>query len=363
MRITSGVHCRLLTHYAFIPASLVLFLLPAAGGCHRGIIRARQLPSELAAPVYNSPKKLDLTRLSRSSLSSERLYPGDVVNVTVSTGIEEGDVPAWKVRISDHGAINVPLIGPVRLAGLTLPEAERVIREESIRRGIYVNPNVSVLLEKRRVNRVTVMGAVEEPDTYELPVPDSDLVAALAAAGWLTDNADTIVEIKHPPRPTPSVMQAAHGGRPQPPAQPQTIRLDLAAVAAHGGGDFRLEDGAIVIVKEKPPRTVHVMGLVKTAKQVEIPENEDLYLLDAISQAGGRTLQIADKVKIIRRIEGRAEPVIISASVREAKSNGKENIRLAAGDLVSVEETPLTFTVGTIREFVRVGLTSPFPGL
>jgi hypothetical protein len=35
---------------------------------------------------------------------------------------------------------------------------------------------------------------------------------------------------------------------------------------------------------------------------------------------------------------------------------------LAAGDVVSIEETPLTFTVGTIQSFVRFGFTSAIPG-
>jgi hypothetical protein len=36
---------------------------------------------------------------------------------------------------------------------------------------------------------------------------------------------------------------------------------------------------------------------------------------------------------------------------------------LAPGDVVSVEETPLTFTVGTIQSFVRFGFSSAIPGL
>ena len=348
-----------------LPAAEALLLgvvLLSLTGCHRGVIRANKIPADLAAPIYTSPKQLNLTQLSKSTLSSERLYVGDVVDVSISTGIEQGQAPSWQVRIAENGAVNIPLVGVVQVAGLLMPEAERVVREESIRRGIYVNPNVSVLLKERRANRITVMGAVESPDTYMIPAVNSDLVAALAFAGWLTDDAASIVEIKQPPRANSAVIPASHPGQLPRPLQPQTVRIDLAELSAHGDSDISLEDGAIVIVKEKPPRVVHVMGLVKAPKEIKLPENKDLTLLEALSQAGGRTLQIADKVKVIRRIEGRAKPVIISASVRNAKSDGKENIRLAAGDVISVEDTPLTFAVQTIRDFVGVGLSAPVPG-
>jgi hypothetical protein len=65
---------------------------------------------------------------------------------------------------------------------------------------------------------------------------------------------------------------------------------------------------------------------------------------------------------VIRQIPNRAEPVVIEASIREAKQDGPANIRLAAGDVVSVEETAVTFLVGTVREFVRFGFTSAIPG-
>jgi polysaccharide export outer membrane protein len=84
-------------------------------------------------------------------------------------------------------------------------------------------------------------------------------------------------------------------------------------------------------------------------------------LLDAIALAGGRNLQIADQVHVIRNLEG-AEPIVIEASMRQAKRGGAANLLLAAGDVVSVEETPLTFTVGTIQSFVRFGFTSAIPG-
>ena len=78
--------------------------------------------------------------------------------------------------------------------------------------------------------------------------------------------------------------------------------------------------------------------------------------------AGGLRLEIADKVHIMRTPPNSTESIIIQVSIRDAKRDGASNVRLAAGDIVSVEETPVTFVVGTIRDFVRFGFTSGIPG-
>ena len=142
----------------------------------------------------------------------------------------------------------------------------------------------------------------------------------------------------------------------------RTAQIDLEQSSAIPPQEFHLEDGATVMVMPRPARYVHVIGLVRNADQFEIPEDQELHLLQAIALAGGRTVSIADKVHVIRPVPGQTKPVLIEASIREAKQ-GRANIRLAAGDVVSVEETPATFVVGTIQNFVRLGFTSAIPGI
>jgi polysaccharide export outer membrane protein len=122
-----------------------------------------------------------------------------------------------------------------------------------------------------------------------------------------------------------------------------------------------LEDGAVVAVREKPPRTVHVLGKVQRPGHFELPDDHDLRMLDAVALAGGRTLQLADKIRVVRQVPGRSSPVVVKASVREAKRGGDANLRLAPGDVVSVEETPATFAVETLRDLVRFGFSAAVP--
>jgi polysaccharide export outer membrane protein len=160
----------------------------------------------------------------------------------------------------------------------------------------------------------------------------------------------------------PTTMVSYPPEMPPGPTPPRVVRIDLAQASTTGVADVHLEDGSTVMVMPRPKRYVHVMGLVRKPDQFEIPPEQDLHLLDAIALASGRTLEVADKVRVIRQVPNHSEPVVIEISVREAKLSTAANIRLAPGDVVSVEETPTTFVIGTIRDFVRFGFTAGIPG-
>lgn len=342
-------------------AVCLLLVFVVISGCRSGVYDAGKLPPELSVPPVDSTRKVDLTRLAQSAVQSDLIYPGDVIEVTVATGLEEKSPISWPLRVSEQGDVDIPLIGVVRVAGLLLPDAEQAIRTESIARRVYRDPHVSVLLTSRKTIRVTVVGAVNNPGVKELPAANADLLSALLAAGNLTEKASTIVEIRKVP--DFSTQLAGYGGRRTTLAQDSNVRVDLIAASQGAAPDYRIEDGSVIMVREREPKTIQVIGLVNKPDQFEIEPDQEVRLLDAIALANGRTLQIADKVNVIRQLDTMKEPVVIQASVREAKRGSSANIRLAPGDIVSVEETPLTFTVGTIQSFVRFGFSSAVPGL
>ncbi|MEO8497161.1 MAG: polysaccharide biosynthesis/export family protein [Planctomycetota bacterium] len=357
-------------------AILAIVLVAAATmlGCSRAnLYKASSLPPELMAPRHASLNDIDLSRLARTIGNSQLLYPGDEVEVTIATGLEDKTPPAWKGRVAEDGSIGVPLIGVVQVAGMEVAQAEQLIRAESIRRGRYVSPNVTLALTQRRTNRVAVVGAVEKPNTYELAATSSDLLSAIVQAGGLTKEAGTIIEIRQPPgfAEIPVAEQAngystelasMGGNRRMVRTPPRTVRIDLMQAAQTEFGDYSLADGATVMVMKRPKRFIHVMGLVNKSDQFEISEDiPEPRLLDVLAMAGGQKISIADKVHIIRQLPDRAEPVVIEASIRAAKKDSTSNIRLASGDVVSVEETPATFVVGTVKDFVRFGFSSALP--
>ncbi len=342
---------------------LIAVTCASAAGCTSKVIRANNLPPQYLAPDVTNALSLDLSGLAEIDSSTKLLRPGDVLAYQASTGIELETPAAISLPIADDGTVHVPLVGAVLVAGYDIKQAQQAIRDESIRRQIYVNPNVSVSLKERDTNTVTVMGEVDEPGPYELPVGSSDLLTALVAAGGLTEEADTIVEIRHPAARRSADKRDGSFDDKRPESRSARMqRVDLTQATSQGRkGEYRLDDGAKVMVMKKTLRSVFVMGLVNKPDQYKMPPDQDLRLLEAISMAGGRTISLADKIKVIRNLGNSDQPIVISASFGKAKSDPASNLRLAPGDVISVEETPTTFTVQTIRDFVRFGFSSGIP--
>jgi polysaccharide export outer membrane protein len=338
-----------------------VLLVGACLGCQSGIYKASSLPEQLQAPPLASARQMDLTLLAQARPNLEQIFAGDVLDVSISTGLERAAPNRWMLRVAEDGTVAVPLVGPVQVAGMALPQAELAIREASVGRGLYRNPQVAVHVEERRSIRVSVAGEVTRPGDYDLPVAHADLLAAISAAGGLKSaSAGEIIEISHPVGAFPVHQTGYRDGPPGAPSQ-RRVTVNLQDVANGSRSDFHLENGSVVMVSKKPPRTFSVIGLVRKPGQYEGLNDQDIHLLDAIAMAGGRTIEIADKVRIYRTIEGQEKPVIIDASVRSAKVGGPGNLRLAPGDVVSVEETPVTFVVGALTSFTRVSLGAAVP--
>jgi len=348
-------------------------------GCHHGYYTPSSLPHQFQASASRDPELINWTNISSQAAAENRIDPGDLLEVTILSGIEDGQLPAYPLRVAENGTVNVPLIGPAHVAGLELVQAEQAITQLALRKEIYRNPTVSVQMKERKTNRVTVMGPVKKPGTYALRAANSTLFDAIVAANGLDDNADTVVEVRNPPAyPSGNMLPRTDGpgiagdasndlvGYQQPLAgggRPESVLVNLASTKKDDLTKRPLEDGAVVMVHRQEPKVVHVMGLVNNAGQFEVPGNQDIHLLDAIAMARGRTMQLANKVCVVRNVPGQSDPVIIQLSVKDAKSNTNSNLRLMDGDVVSVEETPLTFTIETLRSFIRFGFSSTLSGI
>ncbi|HYW79053.1 MAG TPA: polysaccharide biosynthesis/export family protein [Thermoguttaceae bacterium] len=358
---------------------LAVLLIGSAGGCAQRGFLAKKLPPQYIAPVRSNIEEIDLSGLANYSVSSETIDLGDVLSVTIVTDYGDQDPMTTPARIRNDGTADIPLIGPVRVAGLELDQAEQAIAAAGIAGGIYKKPHVTVTMERQCVNKITVIGAVEEPGEYEVPRTRSSVLAAIVAAGALSDTASGDVEIRRrrsrsgqpgsPGLNPPRIAGSRDGAQltsyvipePNQTGGPRVVRINLVKAAAEGDGGPYLEDGDVVMVMKKIPKPVYVRGLVRKPGEFELSPNRDLYMLEALALAGGCTMPVADKVVILRRVEGEEEPIVIKTSIREAKADGSANVRLMAGDTVSVEETPATIVMRTITDVLRIGVGSTIP--
>lgn len=88
-------------------------------------------------------------------------------------------------RINSEGSISMPLIGEVALSGLSVRQAEALIRKK-LSDGFLMNPDVTLELMKYRP--FYIMGEVERPGSYDY-VSNLDVLRAIALAGGFTYRA------------------------------------------------------------------------------------------------------------------------------------------------------------------------------
>ena len=205
-------------------------------GCQRGMYNASSLPAELVASPAIDVRALDLSRLASASSNSQLIGPGDTLNMTVVTGAEERQPDGWPLRVNEDGTVQVPLVGSVQLAGLDLQSAQNVVRQTSINRGIYKNPSVSIGVEQRQTNRVTVLGAVAEPGTYDLDSATSNLLAAISSAGGLGEDSSQIIEIRQPKPAGSFITPVSESLSPTPAAEPTPAEQPAGDLASTENG-------------------------------------------------------------------------------------------------------------------------------
>lgn len=104
------------------------------------------------------------------------LKPSDVITVEV---YQEQDLNK-EVRVEGDGTVALALIGKVKVAGMSVAEAQSLITD-LYNRDFLVDPQVSVLVTSFSPKIVHVLGSVNSPGVVQIP-PDRDLTLTEAIA-------------------------------------------------------------------------------------------------------------------------------------------------------------------------------------
>lgn len=196
-----------------------------------------------------------------------RIGPGDTVRIAV---YQSPDL-SLETRVSESGLISYPLIGSVRLGGLTVSQAEAALAD-ALRKGDFIkNPQVTVMVTQVRANQVNVLGQVGKPGRVPLDVAGMRLTDVLALAGGVTTTAgaDTVV-----------VTGQRNG-------QPFRKEVDLPRMFAPGGrgDDIEIQPGDAIWVDRYP--VVYLYGEVQRPGQLRLERG--MTVMQALATAGGLT--------------------------------------------------------------------------
>ena len=176
-------------------------------------------------------------------VAQERVNRGGQGQGAAASGvISRSDTVAVKVfreadldttgEVTRAGTLSIPLLGPVKLAGLTTDQAARVI-EARLKDGYLVRPQVSVSIFKRVVRTATVLGQARQPGVFTLPANRQlTLVEVIGLAGGFT-------EIANPRKVT---LKSAATGRAR--------LVDVRAITQGRAPDIVVSDGDVINIPE-----------------------------------------------------------------------------------------------------------------
>lgn len=216
--------------------------------------------------------------LGHAQSMQEVIGAGDSVRITAFRYPEL----TTETRVTEEGEVRVPLIGAVKLEGLTPDKAAALIAQR-LKSGNYVlNPEISVAVVQPRSRQVSVLGHVTRPGRYTLEGASARLSDVVAMAGGLGPTASDILVVK----------RTRHG-------KTESINVDLGAVirGSAEANDLELAAGDSVFVPKAP--VVYVYGEVTRGGSYRLEPG--MTVMQAISMAGGLTPRGSEKLAKLRR--------------------------------------------------------------
>ena len=119
---------------------------------------------------------------SRDTLSSYKLGSGDLISIRV---LGEEDLRRERIRLSDAGTISFPVLGEIRVRGMTVGSLEAYITK-GLKGRYLLDPQVTVSIDEYR--NFFVNGEVEKPGGYPF-VPGLTVRKAISIAGGYKERA------------------------------------------------------------------------------------------------------------------------------------------------------------------------------
>jgi polysaccharide export outer membrane protein len=258
-------------------------------------------------------------RASTGTAGDYRLGPEDVIDVRVF----ELDQLNRTVRVSGDDHIELPLVGRIRVSGLTTNQVAEEIANR-LRDRYVQNPQVSIFITQFHSQKVSLLGAVATPSSYPLS-GQRRLLQLLAEAGSLSPEAGSTLYVF---RQTPDGRSAR-----------LTVPLSELLLMGDPRWNILLLPGDVVSVPPERAIAVSVLGAVNTPGVHKLPVGDDSTLLKAIALAGGLNERASKKGVQIRRRELDGKETVIKADLGDILSGKKPDIVLREGDVVVVKES------------------------
>lgn len=113
------------------------------------------------------------------------------INAGDSIGISVYNNPdlTLQTTVSNDGMINFPLIGDVKIGGLTVRNAERIMSNKLVMDGFLRDAQVNIIMLDSKSQQVSVLGEVRSPGLYSITSTSKTLIDFISLAGGKVQSA------------------------------------------------------------------------------------------------------------------------------------------------------------------------------
>jgi len=266
------------------------------------------------------PAALNAQEEPVSFVKEYKIGPKDLLEIAVFELPELNQT----VRVSEEGTITLPLLGSVKIDGLTKDELETklagLLEEKYLKKA-----RVSVFIREYQSKLVAVIGAVEKPGMYELVGPLT-LLQMVSKAGGFKENASNEIFVLREKEKGTSV----------------SISIDLDDLLLNGNQllNIPILPNDVINVPVDKLISVYVFGAVREPGKIEVKMSKKITLLQAVGNAGG----LADgakksgvRLKRIDRWTGKETQMKVNLG--DIINGKRRNIELLEGDVIIIPES------------------------
>ena len=218
-------------------------------------------------------------------------------------------------RVNIEGKIQLPLLGEVKVEGLTCEEIRDILTEK-YRKDFVKDPQIFVSVKEFNSQKVMVLGSINEPGEYVLK-GETRLLEILSQAGGIPPEGSKAKVI---------IMRRSQG---EGESTPITVNLYEIIKKGNWKENILLKPGDIIYVSGEEVPSIHIMGEIK--KPGSYPWKEGLTAFKAVLLAGGFTENASKKIKVIR-----GEKTLIINVKAILKGSTESDILLKPGDIIYV---------------------------
>jgi polysaccharide export outer membrane protein len=249
------------------------------------------------------------------------LGPGDVLKITVYNNPDL----SLETRVTESGMISFPLVGELKLGGMTASAAEKKIAELLESGGFVKQPQINILVAQFQSKMVSVLGSVYKPGRYPLERA-TNLADLLALVGGVTQDGSDLITV------------VGKSGK---------VEYDLRNIVGKGDGsqNVNLSGGELVYVHA---RDVSVMGQVNRPGSYSVVGGVRT-VADFLVVAGGINSGGSDTVTVTTMRDGKINRFEVDIDSLFRTGDNSANIELVNGDSIYVPRAPMVYIYGEVQ--------------